>query len=62
MTGLCLIAGRLIGGQERECLEKSAKMQFYLDSGNKTLIAEANEWAFANPGCLPFSCLNTKLL
>ncbi|MCC5599776.1 hypothetical protein [Nostoc favosum] len=51
----CLIARRLIVGKERERLEQSAKMQFYLDSGNKTLIAEANEWAAANPGCLPFS-------
>ncbi|MBW4685564.1 MAG: hypothetical protein KME40_10805 [Komarekiella atlantica HA4396-MV6] len=51
----CLIARRLIGGMERERLEQSAKMQFYLDSGNKTLIAEANEWAAVNPGCLPFS-------
>lgn len=41
--------------KERERLEQSAKMQFYLDSGNKTLIAEANDWAAANPGCLPFS-------
>lgn len=51
----CLIARCLIGSKERERLEQSAKMQFYLDSGNKTLIAEANEWAAANPGCLPFS-------
>jgi hypothetical protein len=51
----CLIACRVIGGKERERLEQSAKMQLYLDSGNKTLIAEANEWAAANPGCLPFS-------
>ncbi|MEH1861752.1 MAG: hypothetical protein V7L21_28010 [Nostoc sp.] len=51
----CLIARRLIGGRERERLEQSAKMQFYLDSGNKTLIAEANEWAGVNPRCLPFS-------
>lgn len=51
----CLIARCLIGGKERERLEQSAKMQFYLDSGNKTLIAEANEWAAVNPGCLPFS-------
>ncbi|MCC5623226.1 hypothetical protein LC574_18710, partial [Nostoc sp. CHAB 5715] len=51
----CLIARCLIGGKERERLEQSAKMQFYLNSGNKTLIAEANEWAAANPGCLPFS-------
>ena len=51
----CLIARRLIGGKERDRLEQSAKMQFYLDSGNKTLIAEANEWASANPCCLPFS-------
>ncbi|MFQ4143964.1 hypothetical protein [Chlorogloeopsis sp. ULAP02] len=51
----CLIARRLIVGKERERLEQSAKMQFYLDSGNKTLIAEANEWAAANPGSLPFS-------
>ena len=50
----CLIARCLIGGKERERLEQSAKMQFYLDSGNKTLIAEANEWAVVNPGCLPF--------
>ncbi|OYD91624.1 hypothetical protein CDG76_27490 [Nostoc sp. 'Peltigera membranacea cyanobiont' 210A] len=51
----CLIARCLIGGKERERLEQSAKMQFYLDSGNKTLITEANEWAAVNPGCLPFS-------
>ncbi|MDZ8137578.1 MAG: hypothetical protein RM049_20125 [Nostoc sp. DedQUE04] len=51
----CLIARCLIRGKERERLEQSAKMQFYLDSGNKTLIAEANEWAATNPGCLPFS-------
>ena len=51
----CLIARYLIGGKERERLEQSAKMQFYLDSGNKTLIVEAKEWAAANPGCLPFS-------
>lgn len=51
----CLIARYLIGGKERERLEQSAKMQFYLDSGNKTLIAEAKEWAAANPGCVPFS-------
>lgn len=51
----CLIARRLIGGKERDRLEQSAKMQFYLDSGNKTLIAEAKEWAATNPGCLPFS-------
>ncbi|ODH02468.1 hypothetical protein A4S05_24730 [Nostoc sp. KVJ20] len=51
----CLIARCLIGGKERERLEQTAKMQFYLDSGNKTLIVEANEWAFANPSCLPFS-------
>lgn len=51
----CLIARYLIGGKERERLEQTAKMQFYLDSSNETLIAEANEWAAANPGCLPFS-------
>jgi hypothetical protein len=51
----CLIARCLIGGKERERLEQSAKMQFYLDSANKTLIVEAKEWAAANPGCLPFS-------
>ena len=51
----CLIARCLIGGKERERLEQTAKMQFYLDSSNKTLIAEANDWAAANPGCLPFS-------
>ncbi|NJR73597.1 MAG: hypothetical protein HC773_07715 [Scytonema sp. CRU_2_7] len=51
----CLIARCLIGGKERERLEQTAKMQFYLDSGNKTLIVEANEWASANPSCLPFS-------
>jgi hypothetical protein len=50
-----LITGRILSTQERDRLEQSARMQFYLDSGNKTLIAEANEWAAANPGCLPFS-------
>jgi hypothetical protein len=51
----CLIVGRIIGGQERSRLEQTAKMQFYLDSGDKVLVAEAEAWAAANPGCLPFS-------
>ncbi|MBD2597887.1 hypothetical protein H6G74_26710 [Nostoc spongiaeforme FACHB-130] len=50
-----LITGRILSTQERDRLEQRAKMQFYLDSGNETLIAEAKEWATANPGCLPFS-------
>src|SRR5579883_1404599 len=49
----CLIERRLIGGKERERLEQIAKMQFYLDSGNESLIAEAQAWAVLNPGCLP---------
>jgi hypothetical protein len=51
----CLIVGRIIGGQERSRLEQTAKMQFYLDSGDKVLVAEAQAWAAAFPGCLPFS-------
>jgi len=50
----CLISGRLIGGQERQHLEKTFKMQFYLDSGHELLVAEATAWAEDNPGCLPF--------
>ncbi|MEA5517146.1 hypothetical protein [Nodularia sp. UHCC 0506] len=46
----CLMARCMIGGKEREHLEQSAKMQFYLKSGNKTLIAEANEWVSTNSG------------
>ncbi|AFY46048.1 hypothetical protein Nos7524_0124 [Nostoc sp. PCC 7524] len=51
----CVITGHILSIQERDRLEQRAKMQFYLDSGNETLIAEAKEWATANPGCLPFS-------
>jgi len=51
----CVITRHILSTQERDRLEQRAKMQFYLDSGNETLIAEANEWAAANPGCLPFS-------
>ncbi len=51
----CVITGHILSTQERDRLEQRAKMQFYLDSGNETLIAKAKEWATANPGCLPFS-------
>ncbi len=51
----CLIVGRIISGSERSHLEQIAKMQFYLDSGDEMLVAEALIWAAANPGCLPFS-------
>ncbi|MFQ4144436.1 hypothetical protein [Chlorogloeopsis sp. ULAP02] len=51
----CVITGHILSAQERDRLEQRAKMQFYLDSGNETLIAEAKEWATANPGYLPFS-------
>ncbi|WP_257207668.1 hypothetical protein [Nostoc linckia] len=51
----CVITGHILSTQERDRLEQRTKMQFYLDSGNETLIAEANEWATANPACLPFS-------
>jgi hypothetical protein len=51
----CLIVGRIISGQERSRLEQTAKMQFYLDSGCSVLVAEAEAWGAANPGCLPFS-------
>jgi hypothetical protein len=51
----CMIIGRNISGIERSRLEMIAKMQFYLDSGDKVLVAEASRWAAANPGCLPFS-------
>ncbi|GAB1541456.1 hypothetical protein NUACC21_41270 [Scytonema sp. NUACC21] len=50
-----IIAGRLISGSERSRLLQIAKMEFYLDSGCDSLIAEALEWAAANPGCLPFT-------
>ncbi|MCV3217091.1 hypothetical protein OGM63_26885 [Plectonema radiosum NIES-515] len=51
----CMIVGRIISGSERSHLEQIAKMQFYLDSGDEMLVAEAEAWAAANPGCLPFS-------
>lgn len=50
-----LITGRILSPQERDRLEQSAKMQFYLDSGCSVLVAEAEAWAAVNPGCLPFS-------
>ncbi|MUG96986.1 hypothetical protein F7734_33475 [Scytonema sp. UIC 10036] len=50
-----LMTGRFICGSERSSLLKIAKMQFYLDSECNSLIAEALEWAAANPGCLPFT-------
>jgi hypothetical protein len=49
----CLSVGRIISGSERSHLEQIAKMQFYLDSGDEMLVAEAIAWAAANPGCLP---------
>ncbi len=51
----CVIVGRIISASERSRLEMIAKMQFYLDSGCSVLVAEAQAWAAANPGCLPFS-------
>lgn len=51
----CVITGRLLLGQERSRLEQIVKYQFYLDSGCSVLVAEAEAWAAANPGCLPFS-------
>lgn len=51
----CVLVGRIISAQERSHLEMIAKMQFYLDSGCSVLVAEAQAWAAANPGCLPFT-------
>ncbi|AFZ61403.1 hypothetical protein H6G54_22380 [Anabaena cylindrica FACHB-243] len=45
-----VISGRLICGQERDRLEMSLRMQFYLDSGHKVLVAEATAWIAGNPG------------
>ncbi|HYW18478.1 MAG TPA: hypothetical protein VE956_04045 [Nodularia sp. (in: cyanobacteria)] len=54
----CMITGKFPRGLECLRLEQIAKMQFYLDSGCPALISEANSWADANPGCLPF-CLES---
>ncbi|MBW4606835.1 MAG: hypothetical protein KME22_06320 [Hassallia sp. WJT32-NPBG1] len=48
----CMTVGEIISGSERSHLEQIAKMQFYLDSGEEMLVAEAIAWAAANPGCL----------
>jgi hypothetical protein len=53
-----MIAGKLLKGSDYLRLEQIVKMQFYLDSGCPILITEANSWADANPGCLPF-CLES---
>ncbi|WP_375503498.1 hypothetical protein [uncultured Nostoc sp.] len=52
------IVGKLPKGSDYLRLEQIVKMQFYLDSGYPALITEANCWADANPGCLPF-CLES---
>lgn len=51
----CMTVGGIISASERSHLEQIAKMQFYLDSGDEMLVAEAQAWAAANPGFLPFS-------
>ena len=48
-----LSAGRLIRGSERALKEQIAKMQFYWQSGEPSLMSEAREWASANPSALP---------
>ncbi len=48
-----LITGRMIQGSERAHIGQIAKMQFYWQSGEPSLMSEAWEWAFANPGALP---------
>ena len=48
-----LIAGRMIHGSELARFEQIAKMQFYWQSGEPSLMSEAWEWAFATPGALP---------
>lgn len=57
----CTIRGKFPRGLEYLRLEQTVKMQFYLDSGCPALISEANSWANANPGCLPF-CLEANQL
>lgn len=48
-----LSAGRTLRGSERTHKEKVARMQFYWQSGEPSLMSEAREWASANPGELP---------
>lgn len=48
-----LSLGRMIRGSERALKEQIARMQFYWQSGESSLISEAREWASANPGALP---------
>ena len=48
-----LTEARLIRGKERTHLEQVARMQFYCQSGEPSLMAEAREWASAHPGASP---------
>jgi hypothetical protein len=48
-----LSLGRMICGSERALLEQTARMQFYWQSGEPSLMSEASEWASANPSALP---------
>lgn len=48
-----LSLGRMIRGSERTRKEQIARMQFYWQSGEPSLMSEAREWAAANPGALP---------
>ena len=48
-----LSLGRMIRGSERALKEQIAKMQFYWQSGEPSLMSEAREWASANPSALP---------
>jgi hypothetical protein len=48
-----LITGRMITGSERAYKEQIAKMQFYWQSGEPSLMSEAWEWRKPTPGALP---------
>ncbi len=48
-----LSAGWMIRGSERARFEQIARMQFYWQSGEPSLMSEAREWARAHPGALP---------
>jgi len=48
-----LSLGRMIRGSERARFEQIARMQFYWQSGEPSLMSEAREWARSHPGVLP---------
>jgi hypothetical protein len=49
-----IVTVRILSTEQLDSLGQCPKIQFYLDLGNETLTLEAKEFAYVNPGCLPF--------